>query len=327
MENRKTECLNCQSHSCEEFLIAGDIFGNVHTYLKCLSCGLVYMWPLPSEEMLVQAYNTDYYGEGSEEKFSVSFIVKLIDSFAKKRAKRFAKHLTNGDRIMDVGCGNGRFLEHMYKMKRNFELNGIEMDARAALRASSRLKAKAWIHTVTDIDKFFGANSFNALSYIHVFEHLPNPTEVMNQLQRVIRSDGHVLIVIPNIESTQARKYKHNWLHLDPPRHLNFCPPQLLIDEMGKRGFVLVGRRYTDWEQNPFGAVQSMLNVITAKRDVLFERLKGNKNYAPKYKAFRVFLMELFWVTSMPFCMISDLIAATRNKSATVEMLFQKKME
>jgi tRNA G46 methylase TrmB len=55
---------------------------------------------------------------------------------------------------MDVGCGNGRFLEHLHGLKKNFELNGIEIFPRAALRASKRLNGKAWIHTVSELEKF-----------------------------------------------------------------------------------------------------------------------------------------------------------------------------
>jgi len=317
-------CLNCNSNLYSDEFMAEDIFSNIHSYRRCQNCGLVQIHPIPDDQMLEKAYDTDYYGEGEKEKFNSGIVVKMIDRFAEKRARRFAAFLRPGARIMDVGCGNGRFLMHLHTLKRNFELNGIEVNTRAALRASTQLKAKAWIHTVTDIEKFFGKNSFDGISLIHVFEHLQDPAGMLDQLSVTVRPEGVVMIVIPNICSRQAMKYKHNWLHLDPPRHLHFYPPMLLKDEMEKRGFLCVGEKYHDLEQNPFGSVQSMLNQITTKRDVLFERLKGNKKYAPSYGWFRLFLMKLFWVGALPFCVISDRIAALKKKSATVELIFAK---
>jgi len=322
--NPEQHCLNCGSPDASVFLKAIDIFGDTHEYYRCNECQLVYLWPLPDEAHLKQVYNSDYYGVGEKEKFSSGMIVRVIDRFAGRRAKRFARYLKGGARIMDVGCGNGRFLEHLHSLKRNFELNGIEIDPGAALRASKRLKARAWIHTVTDIEKFFGKQSFDALSYVHVFEHIQNPALVMDQFEKVLRPGGSVLIVIPNIESLQAKEYKHNWFHLDPPRHLHFYPPGLLIKEMEKRGFHSEYIRYFDPEQNPYGELQSMLNLLLKKRDVLYERLKGNFEYAPEYGRMSVFLMKLLFLLLMPLCILGDIIAAKRKNSATVEILFRK---
>lgn len=301
------------------------MYGKVHRYFQCLDCNLVYMWPLPDDSTFAEAYDPDYYGEGEQEKFHNPFIVRMIGFFSGQRARRLGRHLSRGARIMDVGCGNGRFLEQLHGLKRNFELNGIEISAKAALRASERLKAKAWIHTVTDIERHFGKNSFDAVSFIHVFEHIPNPSEMFDQLQQVIRKGGIVMIVIPNIESRQFREYRHNWFHLDPPRHLHFYPRQLLVAEMEKRGFELIASKYLDFEQNPFGELQSMLNTVVSKRDVLFERLKGNKQYASRYKWCSVFVMKLFSLFMFPLCVLGDIIACAGRKNATFELIFKKK--
>jgi hypothetical protein len=69
-----------------------------------------------------------------------------------------------------------------------------------------------------------------------------------------------------------------------------------------------------------------MLNLITDKRDVLFERLKGNKAYAPSYGWFRIALMKLFWLGMFPLCGISDRIAALRRKGGTVEFIFRRSL-
>lgn len=319
-----TKCLNCGYGLNDEVFMAADTSENIYRYVRCRQCGLVFISPHPETSVIEKTYESEYYGEGETEKFNNKIIVRMIDRFSAKRAGRFANHLKSGARILDVGCGNGRFLEHLHSQKRQFELNGIEISARAALRASTRLKAKAWIHTVTDIQQFFGKQSFDGISFVHVFEHLSNPSEMLDQLEVVIRPEGTVMIVIPNICSRQAKKYKQYWFHLDPPRHLHFYPPLLLKEEMIKRGFECVFEKYHDAEQNPYGAVQSMLNLITDKRDVLFERLKGNRSYAHFYGWFRIALMKLFWLGIFPFCFISDRIAALRRKGATVEFIFRK---
>jgi hypothetical protein len=91
--NETPLCLNCRSDESDFFLQARDIFGNQHTYLKCLKCGLVYIWPLHGETKTESIYGSDYYGEDEEEKFRNGLIIKAIDYFSKQRAKRLANHL------------------------------------------------------------------------------------------------------------------------------------------------------------------------------------------------------------------------------------------
>lgn len=320
----KPICLNCGSNESHEFFRLADISEQIHTLYKCSSCGLVFLNPLPSNAEIDKMYSPEYYGKGETEKFKASMVVRMIAFFSRKRAKRLSVHLKTGARVMDVGCGNGRFLEHLHSFNSTFELHGIEIQANAALRASQRLEGRAWIHTVTGLERFFGKNAFDAISFIHVFEHLPEPARTMDELAVVIRPGGIVMIVIPNIMSVQAQRHKHNWFHLDPPRHIHFYPPEVLKNELQKRGFALLSERYHDIEQNPYGSVQSILNAFLKKRDVLFERLKGNKKYAPTYGWFRILFMKLFWFGMFPLCVFSDRIAALRRKGATVEFIFRK---
>ena len=203
-------------------------------------------------------------------------------------------------------------------------MHGIEIQAKAALRATYRLKGKAWIHTVTQLEKFFGKNSFNAVSYIHVFEHLNNPAEVFDELKNVVRNEGKLLIVIPNIESWQFKLFKSNWFHLDYPRHLNFYTFELINKEMLDRGFKLVKFKNFDFEQGPFGFIQSFFNMFTLKKDIFFESLKGNKPKGIKNLNFKLLVMKILLVLLFPIAFIFELLASVFHQGATLELIYSK---
>lgn len=158
----------------------------------------------------------------------------------------------------------------------------------------------------------------------HVFEHLSDAASIMDLLQEIVAEGGYVVISIPDIESWQARFFKGKWFHLDPPRHLIFFSHQQLKQHFLKRGFYLIRRSFVSPEQNPFGAIQSILNQWFAKRDVLYERLKGNKEYANDYSRLLIFAQKFFFMTAFPFFVITDLIAAIFRKSASFTMVFRK---
>ena len=314
-------CTFCASRNSETFCETRDIFGNAYTIQHCLSCGCFYLSPFPTEEQLWQAYDTSYYGE-TEQKFSFTIVEKAVDYFRQQRARKIVKMLPRGARLLDIGCGNGDFLRYV-SLCGNYELYGIERDETAARRA--RAKANIHLQTTALMDGDFEENSFDAITLFHVFEHLTAPAETLRVIQKILKPEGVLILSMPNIGSWQARIFRGKWLHLDPPRHLLFFEPKTFTALMDKRSFALRKTSYVSIEQNPFGLVQSLLNVASKRREVLFERLKGNRNYAPEYGGFRLLLQKCFFVLHFPLFVLTDMVAAMVGKSATVKFYFINK--
>jgi hypothetical protein len=70
---------------------------------------------------------------------------------------------------------------------------------------------------------------------------------------------------------------------------------------------------------------QSLLNTLFRKREVLFERLKGNTAYAPEYGAVSVALQKGFFILSSPFFILTDAVVSSLKMGATVEFIFEKR--
>lgn len=313
-------CIYCHhEHSDFEFAIT-DIFNDSYDFRRCQNCGTYYLDPHPNSHQLNQAYGRDYYGEG-ETKFNP--LTQWIFNFVKKRSlKFFTKHLSAGQQVLDIGCGDGSFLMSLKAIK-HVELYGLEMEGESAKRCAK----KAYIHL--SVSKFkenlFEESAFDAVTLIHVFEHLPEPKEALIELNRILKTNGHLWIEIPNINSWQFKLFKKHWLHLDPPRHLNMMLPQTLIDELGNMGFECIDQSYRSVQFGPFGFQQSLLNALGFKRDVLYEYLKRNPAYYKDYSRFGLFIMQLFHWLSFPIFILTDMIAAMFKSGAVVRLAFKKK--
>ena len=72
----------------------------------------------------------------------------------------------------------------------------------------------------------FAPQSFDAVTLIHVFEHLPDPRQTLEIISEILKKDGILMMSFPNIDSFQSRIFKGKWLHIDPPRHLFFFSPK-----------------------------------------------------------------------------------------------------
>jgi 2-polyprenyl-3-methyl-5-hydroxy-6-metoxy-1,4-benzoquinol methylase len=316
-----SECIFCGSSRSTLFCKTSDLFQNQFEIRQCKDCRAYYLWPFPSQEILAKAYDVSYYGT-NETKFKAGPIEKVLDAFRKQRSNNIARKLPSRARILDIGCGNGNFLEFLSAIN-DFELHGIERDMTAAARAMS--KQGMTIKTTPLEAGDYPGNYFDAITLFHVFEHLTNPAETMLIIDQILKPGGILYLSFPNIDSLQARWFKGKWLHLDPPRHLLFFRPKDFIELMKQRNFTCRKVTYISLEQNPFGMVQSLLNLFLKKREVLFERLKGNMEYASEYGKFSIFMQKVFFMVSFPVFVIHDILVSLLHKGATVTFMFQKK--
>lgn len=54
----------------------------------------------------------------------------------------------------------------------------------------------------------------------HVLEHVPNLEYQLQQLKRICKPNGTIIIAVPNFKSFDAKHYKQFWAAYDVPRHL-----------------------------------------------------------------------------------------------------------
>jgi len=313
-------CVFCKNTEGTLLYETYDIWDNTYALKRCNACRAVYLTPFPSEERLALAYDESYYG-CSEKKFKGPF-EKALDFFRKNRARRVSKLIPEGGAVLDIGCGNGNFLMQLLNFKK-LRLYGSELPGKSAQRAAQNKE----INLVTDMltKNAFASGSMDAITMFHVFEHLTEPAQMLDLVNYFLKPQGYFVVSFPNIGSMQSRIFKGYWLHLDPPRHLFFFNIKDFENFMCARGFILMSKNSCSLEQNPFGFVQSFLNVFLKKREVLFESLKGNKSYTASYSPFQMFLQKLFFVFLFPFAVIGDGIACLFNKGATVQFVFRKK--
>lgn len=118
-------------------------------------------------------------------------------------------------RLLDVGCGSGVHLVRMQDL--GWEVEGVEVDLEAVKAARARGIS---VRAGTLQDQQYPAGSFDAVTCVHVLEHVHDPVGLLREIARVLRMEGRLVVVTPNIESLGHRRYGAAWLNLDPPRHL-----------------------------------------------------------------------------------------------------------
>lgn len=314
-------CTFCKGSSSSPLYPTSDIFGFDYHIHRCNACQAIVLHPPPSEEMMMSIpYDETYYGEG-EKKFS-PLIERVLDYFRNSRARLLNRHLNGSGRILDIGCGNGIFLDSMARIG-EYEIFGIELDGESARRAAQVPKINLQIGPLSWDD--FPENHFDAITLFHVFEHLSEPRETLKIMERILKKDGTLIMSFPNIDSFQSRWFKGNWFHLDPPRHLFFFTPKDFKREMDRLGFEVIKEKHFNVEYNPYGMQQSLLNYVIPKRDVLYEHLKGNRSYTKGISGWSLWWQSAFFKATYPIFTGLDLSNLLFRKGATIEFVLKRK--
>lgn len=184
---------------------------------ECLNCGLLYTMPRPDKEKIGNYYKSEEYYSHQENK--KGFIPKIYERVKKTNLKHKYKIATEGLKIgkmLDIGCGVGDFL-HTAETH-GWECIGVEPSEEAKEIARQRTKAK--IIESKELENI-PDQTFDIITMWHVLEHVDNLNWQVEQLQRLIKPTGRIIIALPNYKSYDGQYYKEKWAAYDVPRHLN----------------------------------------------------------------------------------------------------------
>jgi 2-polyprenyl-3-methyl-5-hydroxy-6-metoxy-1,4-benzoquinol methylase len=137
-----------------------------------------------------------------------------------------------GGSLLDIGCGNGRFLAIMRML--GWQVQGIEPDQRSAELA--RRSSGALVHAELD-EQLHPPGGFDVVTMNHVLEHLPDPDVVLGRCFRLCAPGGLIGIVVPNWRSLGHRLFRRHWYALEPPRHAVMYEPRTLESALQRAGF------------------------------------------------------------------------------------------
>jgi len=245
------------------------LFGTKKSWrlLQCFNKNCAHAWidPMPSDDELSKAYENYYTHVGSEgddswlrkkykacrsaylateygyDASNVGFIYsmagRLITILMPHRKAAFDSSVMwlpaiRGGRVLEIGCGRGELIANLDSL--GWEVVGIEPDPKSGAIATKRGLSVRIEELSYDS---FDSNSFDAIVMSHVIEHVKKPVELLKICRKILKPEGRLLVLTPNIGSLGHSWFKSDWLHLDPPRHLNLFTRQSLLQTFKNGGF------------------------------------------------------------------------------------------
>lgn len=238
--NKHKNCPICQSNHFVDYLTVNDYFlTNEEFHLqKCVGCGLIITNPFPNTGEIGKYYQSEqYYSHPDKKNSLISRIYNFIKSINIDFKFKIATSGLEPGSILDIGCGSGDFL--LKAKKNNWTIKGIEPAEKAARFAEYSLGIEI-IHP-KKIKELKDAQ-FDVITLWHVLEHVEDINEQAQELKRLLKTNGRLVIALPNINSFDAQYYGKKWAGLDVPRHLYHFSFQNILHLMENHGFRFLKR-------------------------------------------------------------------------------------
>lgn len=219
-------CIACEEKT--EILEGGlydDRYAFPHRYdlYQCMNCEHIFLDHDLQDEDLGELY-TKYYPRSSFDVNSFQPLkeVKGFEGWLNGEKRAFA-YIPKNVKVLDIGCGYGESVA--YHKGRDCDSYGCEADKNVEEVAKKYdLNIKIGIFKAD----MFKENFFDFVTMDQVLEHATDPLSTLNEIYKVLKPGGKLILSFPNAHGYGAKKFGRQWIHWHVPYHMNFYSPRSL---------------------------------------------------------------------------------------------------
>jgi SAM-dependent methyltransferase len=156
----------------------------------------------------------------------------------RRRRALLLREARPGERVLDVGCGAGRFLAALRDA--GADPVGVELAAGAVERARRNVPSADVRLVTADGSLPLGHGEIDLVWCSEVLEHVPDTFGFLTEVRRVLRRGGRVLVTVPDHGRVKRTllALAHYDAHYDPlGQHLHFYTRRSLARALHATGF------------------------------------------------------------------------------------------
>jgi SAM-dependent methyltransferase len=199
------------------------------TFVRCASCGMVSLSPLPTADEIAAQYETSY-AEGAYATFAAADEMRRL--IARHRLAELRRDVTAPEGAwLDVGCSTGTFL--VEARAAGLAAEGLELSAQAVAQA----RAQGLTVHQGAVEGFAPRARYAAVTAFDVIEHLADPALFLRRVAAWLDAGGLLALTLPDMASPTARGLGRSWFYYAPPFHVHYFTPPTIARLLATSGF------------------------------------------------------------------------------------------
>jgi len=241
----------------------------IYERLRCKQCALEFASPL-------KAPTSEWY--------AIAYRAMNLYPMDRWEFGEVIRHIRPGERIFEIGCGSGMFLEKCREA--GIAAEGIDFnDASVAACKAKGLNATRMHAGEQDASK-----TFDHIAAFQVIEHLDNPREVLFRASRMATKETHLWVSVPSDRYIVRLRGETEFLDL-PPHHMSRWSPKALAAIGSATGWELSELAY-----EPVSLRKALWHITRESK--LFKRYSKNWQFEPRR------LEYPFHIAALPYSLV-----------------------
>ncbi|MFH1140035.1 MAG: class I SAM-dependent methyltransferase [Pseudomonadota bacterium] len=244
---------------------------------RCDGCGLIFVNPVLRDERVLEHYRS----ESSWVQVLESATQVELDRLKYTYGLDLAGPYLAGNSLLDVGAGTGLFLKTAQAL--DFDPLGVELHRENA----ARLRREGF--TVIDRpleEAGLAPGRFDLVSLWEVLEHIVHPDRLLEEIRRILKPEGVLLILVPNVDALSARVLHEKSGAFGGHSHVNCFNGPTLARLLSRTGFEVLEmetiitelgaiNNHLGFEDPYLGEAPAVMDFITP--ELIHDRLLGGK--------------------------------------------------
>jgi SAM-dependent methyltransferase len=197
----------------------------------CARCGLVMQEPRIAAADVPKLYPSTYLAHSGGSR-ARGVYGRLKGILARREARLLARHVPPYGRIVEVGCGNGRFLSVLHEVRPDIGLAGVDIEDVGI----ADLPGFTFYHGQLE-EVEIAPSSFDAVYCSNLIEHVPDPLAFLQTCREVLRPGGVIVGITPDHLSLDRYVFGRYWAGYHYPRHTFIFDHRNIRPMLAKAGF------------------------------------------------------------------------------------------
>jgi SAM-dependent methyltransferase len=243
-------CYQCGGTRHHPFLSAeDDLTGKpgLFQFVTCDDCGLRYQNPRLTLARVKDYYDDEYIAHRKKADWGLltAFFDWVMDRHDRQKdaiVRRY-RALAPGDRVLDVGCAVGTFLQKL-RLRYDIHATGIDFKDLSANPSLDGVEFHCGL-----LHGHVATAPYDLVTMWHFLEHDYDPPAALRAARDLLSPEGLLIIEVPRLDSLSFRIFGRRWPGLQAPQHTILYDRESLHRMVRTQGLEVVD--YLPWGAFP----------------------------------------------------------------------------
>lgn len=266
-----------------------------YTLMQCAECCLVWKQVEGAGAELSKKVNEELFSNVDKR-----VNVKANKKMAAERMKFLSRFIKKGN-LLEIGCATGEFLEEA--SSKGLKASGVDM-SKTYVEYAQKKGLDVFCGRIEDTPKDKG---YDVVAMFHLIEHILHPLQFLNEVSKIIKKDGLLYIITPNIKSSTNKLFGYKHSVYQHPDHYLFYSEKTLRDILSKCGFEVIQASTKEYHHHVFTSIKGYLGSMVKKNKTqglqknMVEKESSRSNVKKQLASLPNLLGHLFYPLLLPY--------------------------